>query len=137
MLGGGSLLQRIPWTLGATYKEMCTVYADYVVKKYGEAIDVFDDYGEPSTKDVAHQRWTKGQAGVTVTFSEDMELTMKKVNFLANTTNKQQFINLLGSYLEKKCKVFHAPGDADVLIVQMTVESVLLMDTALVCEDTD
>ena len=54
---------------------------------------------------------------------------MKKVNFLANNINKQRFIYLLGSYLEKKCKVFHAPGDADVLIVQKTVESSTMMET--------
>lgn len=102
-----------------------------------EAIVVFDGYGKSSTKDMVHQRRAKGQAGVTVTFSEDMKLTMKKVNFLANCTNKQLFINLLGSYLEKKCKVFHAPGDTDVLIVEKTVESALLKDTALVGEDTD
>ena len=79
MLDGGSLLQRIPWTQGATYREICTVYTDYVAKKYGKAIVVFDGYGESSTKDVVHQRRAKGQAGVAVTFTEDMKLTMKKV----------------------------------------------------------
>ena len=44
---------------------------------------------------------------------------------------------MLGKYLEKKCKVYHAPGDADVLIVQKVVQSATLMDTALVGEDTD
>ena len=62
---------------------------------------------------------------------------MKKANFLANGTNKQQFINILGNYLEKRCKMYHAPGDADVLIAQKVVESATLMDTALVGEDTD
>ena len=137
VLDGGSLLQRIPWTRGATYKEICAVYTDYVTKKYGEAIVVFDGYGESSTKDMVHQRRAKGQAGTTVTFTEDMKITMKKVNFLANSTNKQHFINLLGNYLGKKCKVFHAPGDADVLIVQKAVESALQKETALVGEDTD
>ena len=61
---------------------------------------------------------------------------MKKVNFLANNINKQQFIYMLGSYLEKKCKVYHAPGDADVLIVQKTVELSTMMDTVLVGDDT-
>ena len=65
-----------------------------------------------------------------------MKLTVKKVNFLANSTNKQQLINMLGNYLEKKCKVYHAPGDADVLTVQKVVESATLMDTALVGKDT-
>ena len=94
---------------GGTYREICTVHTHYVVKKYGEAIVVFDGYGESSTKDMVHQRRAKGQAGVAVTYTEDMKLTMKKANFLANSTNKQQFINMLGNYLEKKCKVYHAP----------------------------
>ena len=56
-----------------------------------------------------------------------MQLTMKKVNFLANSTNTQQFINMLDSYLEKmKCKVYHAPGDANLLVVQKAVESATL-----------
>ena len=48
--------------------------------------------------------------------------SMKKVNFLANGINKQQFINMLSSYLKKKCKVYHAPRDVDLLIVQKAVE---------------
>ena len=78
---------------------------------------------------MVHQRRAKQRAAVAVTFTEDMKLSMKKVNFLANNINKQRFIYLLGSYLEKKCKVYHAPGDADVLIVQKTVESSTMMDT--------
>ena len=86
---------------------------------------------------MVHQRRAKEQAGVNVTFTEDMNLTMKKANFLANSANKQQFIKMLGHHLEKKCKVYHASGDADLLIVQKAVRSTSLMDTALVGEDTD
>ena len=137
MLDGGSLLQRIPWTQGATYRDICTVYSTYVTKKYGKAIVVFDGYGESSTKDMVHQRRAKGHSGVAVTFTVDMKLTMKKVNFLANSQNKQQFINMLGSFLEKTCEVYHAVGDADLLIVQKAVESSTLVDTVLVGDDTD
>lgn len=63
---------------------------------------------------------------------------MKKATFLSNNTNKQRFINMLGSYLEKKkYNVYHAPGDADLLIVQKAVESSTVMDTVLVGDDTD
>ena len=65
------------------------MYTAYVLKKYGEAVVVFDGYDGKSTKDMTHQRRTKGQAGVTVTFISDMQLTMKKDRFLANKTNKQ------------------------------------------------
>ena len=67
-----------------------------------------------------------------------MQLSMKKATFLANSTNKQRYINMLGSYLEKKkCKVYHAPGDTDLLIVQKAVESSTVMYTVVVGDDTD
>ena len=67
-----------------------------------------------------------------------MQLTMSKAKFLANKTNKQQFIKMLGDQLEmKNCKVHHAPGDADLLIVQKSVESAIMSTTILVGDDTD
>lgn len=54
------------------------MYTDYVA---GSAIIVFDGYGESSTKDMMHLRRTKGQVGVNVAFTEEMQLTMKKENF--------------------------------------------------------
>ncbi len=63
---------------------------------------------------------------------------MKKAQFLANKTNKQSFIKMLGDQLQiSKCKVHHAPGDADLLIVQKAVESATPVNTVLVGEDTD
>ncbi len=63
---------------------------------------------------------------------------MKKEHFLANNTNKQELINMLGNQLEQnKCTVHHAPGDADLLIVQKAVESAVTVDTVLVGDDTD
>ena len=76
VLDGGALLQRIPWTCGATYKDICTVYTAYMAKKYGKAIVVFDGYGGRSTKDMTHQRRSKGQTGVTVSFTEEIQLTL-------------------------------------------------------------
>ena len=60
VLDGGSLLQRIPWMQGATYKDICTAYTEYVTKKYGEAIIVFDGYSESSTKDMYIKEEPKG-----------------------------------------------------------------------------
>ena len=109
-------------------------------EKYGEAIVVFDGNGELSTKEKVHQRRAKGQAGVNVTFNEEMKLAMKNApacSFLANSTNKQQSIKVLTRHLKNECKVYHASGDADFLIVQKAVESASLRDTTLVGEDTD
>ena len=60
VLDGGALIHRIPWTRGATYQEICSVYTRYVSKKYGEAVVVFDGYSGKSTKDTMHERRTKG-----------------------------------------------------------------------------
>jgi hypothetical protein len=54
---------------------------------------------------------------------EGIILTSRKEEFLVNTQNKQYFINFLGSTLaEYGCEVQHAMGDADLLIVQSTIE---------------
>jgi len=49
VLDGSSLLQHIPWKQWATYGDICTMYTDYVVKKYKETIVVFDGYDKSST----------------------------------------------------------------------------------------
>ena len=99
---------------------------------------MFDGYYGTSTKDMTHRRRAKGQAGATLAFTEDMKPTIKKEQFLANKTNKQKFINMLGDQLENsKCKVHHASGDADLLIVQKAVESAAMVNTVLVGDDTN
>lgn len=138
VLDGGALLQRIPWCRGSTYSDICHQYTEYVSKKYGNAIVVFDGYESTNTKDMTHQRRSKGNVGATVTFRPDMPLTMKKDQFLANRQNKQRFIFLLSEKLQKKnCKTYHAAGDADFLIVMKAVESATITTTVLVGDDTD
>ena len=53
---GGALLQCIPWPKGATFREICTVYTEYVTRKYGNEIVVFDSYRGKYTKDMTHHR---------------------------------------------------------------------------------
>ncbi len=138
VLDGGALVQRIPWPYGAKYKDICRQYIDYVSKRYGEAVVVFDGYVGISTKDMTHQIRTKGISGATVAFTEDMNALMKKEHFLGNKKNKQQFINMLSKELKKQhCQVYHAAGDADVLIVQKAVECAATTNTILVGDDTD
>ena len=91
-----------------------------------------------NTKDMTHQRRSKGKAGATVTVAANMTTTMKKDQFLANQKNKQQFIFMLSTELEKSnCKTYHACGDADLLIVQKAVQSATTSKTVLDGEDTD
>lgn len=111
------------------FREICTVY---VTRKYGNAIVVFDSYQGKSTKDMTHQRRTKGKTGTIATFTESMHLTMRKDQFLANKENKQRFINMLSTKLvEKCCKTYH------LLIVQKSVESASAVNTVLIGDDTD
>jgi len=96
VLDGGALLHRIPWTVGATYAQIVEQYSEYVVRKYGKAIVVFDGYnGRPSTKDCAHTRRSGGTIGVTVQFTSSMAFQTRKEEFLSNKQNKQRFIDLL------------------------------------------
>ena len=83
VLDGGALVQRIPWSRGAIYKYIFNTYTEYVMRKYGEAIVAFDGYEGTSTKDINHQKRSKGKAGTTVTFTEDMRTT-EKDQFLGN-----------------------------------------------------
>lgn len=139
VLDGGALLQRIPWSCGSTYGDICHQYTEYVTRKYKNAIVVFDGYENMNTKDMTHQRLSRGKAGASVTVAANMTTTMKKDQFLANRKNKQQFIFMLSTELEKSnnCKTYHAPGDADFLIVQKAVQSAKTSTTVLVGENTD
>ena len=139
VLDGGSLLHRIPWPRGSpTYREICMLYCDYVTRKYGQAIVIFDGYLSQSTKHMTHQRRAAGKGGPEVTFTDDMKLTMKKDTFLGNRNNKQSFINMLSRYLQLSgCLTHHSQEDADLLIVQTAVSSADTRNTVLIGEDTD
>ena len=102
VLDGGALIQRIPWSRGSTYRCIVSQYTEYVTHKYRDAVVVFDGYDSTNTKDMTHQRRSKGIAGTSVTFTGDTPVTMKKDQFLANRQNKQRFIFMLSEELTKK-----------------------------------
>ena len=105
--------------------------------KYNAAVVIFDGYTQSSTKDMTHQRRTGRTTATSVTFSDDMKLTMKKDHLLSNSSNKQAF-NMLSKYLQKVgCQTHHSQADADLLIVQTAVESARRANTVLVGDDTD
>ena len=136
---GGSLVHRIPWQRGTTYNDICRLYIDYVTRRYGHAIIVFDGYQEElSTKYGAHERRTGGRTGPTVDFTRNMAMKSKKEDLLSNKDNKQRFIRMLCQILEHVgCETRHTKGDADVLIVETTVQSAMSCETTLVGDDTD
>lgn len=139
VLDGGSLLYRIPWKKDSTYEDICDHYVNHVKQHYKNATVVFDGYAHGcSTKDVTHQRRTKGNVGLRVSFSPKMPLTMKKEHFLANAQNKQSFIHLLMEKMDENgIKTLCAEGDADVLIAKTAVKCSTSACTHLIGEDTD
>ena len=140
VLDGGSLLQRIPWTKGATFDSICESYCQYIEdKKYQNCHVVFDGYpSKPTTKDITHERRTKGKSSVSVAFKPNNPLKSKKDAFLGNTENKQHFISLLGTHLTRKgYKVHHAEEDADLLVAVTAVLASENNDTVVIGEDTD
>ena len=97
VLDGGALFHRIPWPRGfPKHREICDMYCQYVTGKYGAAVVIFDGYKQSSINDMTHQRGTGGKTVTSVTFLDD-----KKDHFLANSSNKQSFINMLSRYLQK------------------------------------
>ena len=87
---------------------------------------------------MTHQRRTGRKAAISVTFSDDIKLTMKKDHFLSNSSNMQSFINMLSRYLQKVgCQTHHSQADADLLIVQTAVESARRANAVLAGDDTD
>ena len=139
VLDGGALLHRISWPRGESYDVICSRYVTYVINKYGSATVVFDGYGNgPSTKDMTHSKRVRSGIGAEVHFTGDMVCAMKKDSFLSNKNNKQRFIALLAVHLERRGKdILHAKADADVLLVQTTVETAERRNTVSVGEDTD
>ena len=70
-------------------------------------------------------------------FTQDMVMKSKKEDLLPNKDNKQRFIRMLGQSLEHVgCEIRHTKGDADVLIVETTVQSAMSCETTLVGDDT-
>jgi len=101
---------------------------------------VFDGYDSgPTPKDQIHLRRTSGTVGPEVQhLSPDKKLNIPKNVFLSNKNNKQAFIYLLSESLEvKSCKILHATGDADTLIVRTALKTSTDSTTFVIGEDTD
>lgn len=99
------------WMAGHFFKalhglvELCTktYYTSiHYLKKYWDALVVFNRYDSTNTKYMAHLRRSKGNVGITVTFTDNMTLTMKKELFLSisKKQNKQRLISMLSEELQ-------------------------------------
>ena len=87
---------------------------------------------------MAHLHRSGGVIGAEVKCNGHMPIKTKKEHFLANNVNKQNVIYLLGNELkEASCTVLHAESDADVLIVQTSVQCAIKCATTIIGEETD
>ena len=138
VLDGGAFLYRVPWFKGQTYITIFENCYKYILQHFPNAIIVFDGYDfGPSTKDITHIRRSK-KIGKEVDFSEHMQLTMTKEEFLSNLKNKSLFLKRLTEYLqERHLTCITAKGDADCLIVETAIERSTSGKTVLVGDDTD
>ena len=78
-----ALIRRIPLSRGSTYRCIVNQYTEYITHKYRYTVVVFYVYGSTNTKDMTHQRRSKGNADTTVLFTGDTPVTLKKDQFLA------------------------------------------------------
>ena len=122
----GGVLHCITWHIGNTYEKISQDYSNYVTKKYGQAVVVFDGYqAGSSTKDSTDRRRI-GCQGQKVILNMSMKLQMKR------------FFALLGDKLcISECEVQHATRDADLLIVQTAMTLAGDGDAVLVGDNTD
>ena len=141
VIDGEFLLQKIQgWPKGSTFKLICKLYKDYVLKHYVAGTTVVFDggYDKPSTKDTTHLRRSKFRQGVVVHFTENMIFTMKKNEFLLNKVNKQHFLELLTREMNSKNLVAkQASCDADLDIVLAGLNASETQSTVIIGEDTD
>lgn len=137
---GGSLLQRIKWTTGETYKETAPKYVA-LVKRNNYPIVVFDGYrNSASTKCVTHRKRARGLVVTPVVHLGSTQVFTfgNKESFLANQKNKLRFIDFLsGTLKEHGVSTKHAEGDADLLIAQEAVNMAVSKVTHVIAEATD
>ena len=119
--------------------DICDSYVTYVLHKYGNDVIVFDGYSDtPTTKDPTRIRRCGRSVGPVVQCKPNLTVQLKKDRFLANSTNKQCFIDMLSCYLERAgCIMKLAMDDADLLIVQTAIEQARLRDMIVIADDTD
>ena len=106
-----------------TYQDIAMQYVSYVRARYKQSCIVFDGYEQgPSIKDHEHLRRVK-KACANIHLDQRMEAYKNQEIFLANKTNKHQFVLLLSTYLQDDGQVVHhSTGDADTVIADCALQ---------------
>jgi hypothetical protein len=144
VVDGGALLHRVRWLKNSTYLDVVQQYILYVKKEYcGNTVIVFDGYtDEASVKDHEHKRRAERVCAVSpnIAVDESRPVLFDQQAFLANSNNKQQFIQLLMQHLcDNEVSVMQSCGDADADIVSRAPKECVTHQqaVAVVADDTD
>ena len=98
---------------------------------------VIDGYLEHNTKDQTNERRNPIQS-LRMDISGDMTVDCNKKLFLSNSENKQQFVNMLGNSLSLAgYNVTMHDNDADVMIVEQTLNLLKNNNVRVIADDTD
>lgn len=123
VIDGGALLHTVKWLPNQDFEGIIAQYRDFLMATFGHCIVVFDGYeNEASTKDHKHRkRGSKLSQAVTIELNRKVHVLQNV--FLKNGKNKKMFIKLLENNLrESGFTVFEAVGDADTLIVKVSMQ---------------
>ena len=141
VVDGGWFIHQLKWEKGKSFTDIANSYVDYLkhLVRNRECIVVFDGYNN-SPKDHEHRRRSVNSAGgVQVVLDPAKACTVTKEKFMGCSANKEQFISLLCTLLDKESnmRTCVADDDADTLIVKEALQMSLTMSVEVLGEDTD
>lgn len=139
VMDGGSLMYRVKWRPGMTYKEIATLYIN-IIRQYRlpNTTVVFNGYANgPSTKNQTQECRHPSKSRV-VHITAQSTFYGKQDDFLSNPIKKQSFITYLRSEIIRNGGIaIQSPADADVDITRIAVASAQTASTTLIGEDSD
>lgn len=140
VIDGGALLHRVYWPPNSVFKDIFTQYSTYVqrhYRKYHQVNVVFDGYMEGSTKSQEQMR-RGSKTAPNIDIQDEAEVPFTREVFLRNPSNKHNLIQVLMKHLRADgLNVIQSASDADVSIVQRSIECATHMSVVVHADDTD
>ena len=134
------MLHKVIWQKPASYNDICLQYVNYVIHNYNkDSVIVFDGYTKEVTPTKESLQRCRSKGSTEISINAQASVIIPQEDFLRNSQNKTQFINILRTYFEDVgITVNQATRDADYLITTTAVElSILKKHVTVVSEDTD
>ena len=117
---------------------MVNIYRNYVQQHYGACSIVFDGYTGGVTKDQEHQRRISGiKTSANIEVKETNIAHNDQEAYLANASNKSQFVSILAEDLRQSRNTF-VVCDEYAKIAEVAIETAKRHKiVTVVCDDTD